>query len=87
MRSMPVRSMPGGGDYDPPWLTRQRGTGAYAHQISQRFRLACRPAGVEERSQPLPTDLFRRSVIWVGRCNSCELWALAHTAQDDREPW
>ncbi len=37
---------------------RQKGSGPYATQIAQRFRLATRRLGLNERKLALRTDLF-----------------------------
>jgi DNA repair photolyase len=68
-----MRDMRGGKDYDAQWFVRQRGTGPYASQIAQRFRLASRRLrlGAQERRQPLRTDLFRRPIPPGGQM---ELW-------------
>jgi len=58
-----LRSMHGGRDYVAEFGVRQRGTGPYAEQISARFRLAAKRLGLNERRQPLRTDLFERPVL------------------------
>ncbi len=55
-----MRSMRGGKDYDARWFARQKGTGPYAQSIAQRFRLALRLNGLNERRQPIRTDRFVR---------------------------
>lgn len=57
-----VRQASGGKDYDSRFGTRQRGRGAYAEMIAQRFRVACARAGIPRgRSQePLDCSRFRR---------------------------
>ncbi|GAB3672485.1 PA0069 family radical SAM protein [Salinisphaera aquimarina] len=45
-----INQMHGGRDYDSAWRTRMTGTGVYAELIARRFRLACRRAGLAERS-------------------------------------
>jgi len=57
-----LRSMRGGKDYDARWFERQKGTGPIAMLIAQRFRLALRKLGLNERKYRLRTDLFRRPV-------------------------
>ena len=57
-----LRSMHGGKDYVATFGVRQRGTGPYAQQIGQRFRLACRRLGLNARPLRLRTDLFSRPV-------------------------
>jgi DNA repair photolyase len=55
-----IRDIHGGKDYDSTWGIRQRGTGPYAWSISRRFELACKRLGLNRRSMPLTTSLFRR---------------------------
>ncbi|SFR03417.1 PA0069 family radical SAM protein [Poseidonocella sedimentorum] len=55
-----VREMHGGKDYDAQWGRRMRGEGVYAALIAQRFDKAIRRLGLETRSPPLRTDLYRR---------------------------
>ena len=58
-----LKSMHGGRDYVSTFGVRQRGTGPYADQIAQRFRLAVKRLGMNERDKyTLRTDLFRRPV-------------------------
>jgi DNA repair photolyase len=57
-----LRSMHGGRDYTAAFSTRQRGSGPYAAQIAARFRLAMARLGLNQRRQPLRTDLFTRPV-------------------------
>ena len=58
-----LRSMHGGKDYVAEFGLRQRGTGPYADQIAQRFRLAIRRLGLDNRGTfRLRTDLFKRPV-------------------------
>ncbi len=58
-----LRSMHGGKDYVSTFGVRQRGTGPYAEQIGQRFRLAIRRLGLDNRGTfRLRTDLFTRPV-------------------------
>jgi DNA repair photolyase len=54
-----MRSMHGGKDYVAAFGVRQRGTGPYAEQIAQRFRLALKRLGLNQRRQSLRTDLFQ----------------------------
>jgi DNA repair photolyase len=54
-----LQSMHGGKDYTSEFGLRQRGSGPYATQIAQRFRLAAKRLGVNERRLPLRTDLFK----------------------------
>ena len=55
-----VRSMRGGKDYDSNWATRMSGTGPYANLIAQRFAIATRRLGLNERRAPLDASKFRR---------------------------
>jgi DNA repair photolyase len=57
-----LRSMHEGKDYTPEWRVRGRGKGPYASQIAQRFRLAAKRLGLNERNAVLRLDLFRRPV-------------------------
>jgi DNA repair photolyase len=58
-----LQSMHGGKDYVSTFGIRQRGTGPYAEQIGQRFRLAVRRLGLNHRGTfALRTDLFKRPV-------------------------
>ena len=54
-----VREAHGGRDYDAAWHKRMRGEGLYAQMIAQRFKVACRRAGLTRDLPPLRTDLFR----------------------------
>ena len=54
-----LREMHGGRDYDPRWGHRMRGEGEYAQMIGKRFRAAARRLGLDGKSPPLRTDLFR----------------------------
>jgi DNA repair photolyase len=53
-----VQSMHGGRDYTGEFGLRQKGSGPYAEQIAQRFRLAARRLGLNEERLDLRTDLF-----------------------------
>lgn len=53
-----LRSMRGGKDYDAEWSQRMRGLGPYAQQIGQRFSLACKRLGLNQRRKKLNTELF-----------------------------
>lgn len=55
-----VQESRGGRDYVPQFGGRMRGEGAYADLIAQRFGLAIRRLGLNERRLRLRTDLFRR---------------------------
>jgi len=58
-----LRSMHGGKDYVSTFGLRQRGTGPYADHIAQRFRLAIKRLGMDNRGTfRLRTDLFKRPV-------------------------
>jgi DNA repair photolyase len=58
-----LQSMHGGKDYASAFGIRQRGTGPYADQIGQRFRLAIKRLGLNHRGTfRLRTDLFQRPV-------------------------
>src|SRR4051812_34062206 len=54
-----VRSMRGGKDYDSNWNTRMTGTGAYAQLMAQRFHIATRRLGLNEKRVPLDSGQFR----------------------------
>lgn len=53
-----LQSMHGGRDYVAAFGARGRGRGPYAEQVVVRFRLAMKRLGLNERRQPLRTDLF-----------------------------
>jgi len=55
-----VRDMRGGKEYDSRFGKRQVGEGAYAELFAQRFRLKCKKLGINGRSVPLETSLFKR---------------------------
>ena len=55
-----LQSMHGGQDYVAAFGHRQRGSGPYADQIAQRFRLARRRLGMSQERTALRTDLFVR---------------------------
>jgi len=55
-----IRSMRGGKDYDSQWGKRMTGTGPYASLIAQRFAIATRRLGLNEKRSPLDTSKFRR---------------------------
>ena len=57
-----LRSMHGGRDYVATFGHRQRGSGPYAEQIGNRFRLAMQRLGMARRGLRLRTDLFQRPV-------------------------
>ena len=54
-----VRATRGGKDYDPKWQERISGNGPIAEAAAERFRLACRRLGFNERRPPLDTGKFR----------------------------
>jgi DNA repair photolyase len=62
-----LQSMHGGRDYVAEFGLRQRGRGPYADQIAQRFRLAMKRLGLNERRQSLRTDLFTPPVPHGGQ--------------------
>jgi DNA repair photolyase len=55
-----LQSMHGGRDYVATFGHRQRGSGPYADQIAQRFKLARRRLGMAEERLAMRTDLFLR---------------------------
>jgi DNA repair photolyase len=57
-----MQSMHGGKDYNAEFGLRQRGSGPYAEQIGQRFRLARQRLGLSGERLSLRTDLFQRPV-------------------------
>jgi DNA repair photolyase len=54
-----IRSMRGGKLNDPNFGSRMRGDGIFAEQIARMFAVACRKAGLGERSHELSTTSFR----------------------------
>ena len=62
-----LQQMHGGRDYSSAFGLRQTGSGPYATQIAQRFRLARRRLGLDEKRLILRTDLFRRPVLPGGQ--------------------
>jgi len=58
-----LQSMHGGQDYVATFGHRQKGSGPYAEQIGQRFRLALRRLGLDQRREVLRTDLFQPPVL------------------------
>lgn len=54
-----VRQASGGKDYDNRFGVRQRGRGAYAEMIAQRFRVACAKAGLPRGRSPGALDCTR----------------------------
>lgn len=57
-----VRAMRNGRDYDPEWGKRQKGEGAYAKMIADRFARATRRLGLDRPRLPLDHTQFRRPV-------------------------
>ncbi len=56
-----LRGAHGGSCYDAAFGQRMRGSGPYADLLAQRFRVACRKAGIDpEHRIALSTDAFRR---------------------------
>jgi len=53
-----IRSMRGGKDYDPAWQSRQRGDGPIADALRDRFRLARKRLGYNERASELDCKQF-----------------------------
>jgi len=62
-----VRQMRGGRDYDPTWGKRQRGEGAFAKLIADRFARACRKYGLDKPRLPLDHSQFRRPIEQGGQ--------------------
>jgi DNA repair photolyase len=54
-----LREMRGGKDYDARWFERQRGQGAYAQMIAERFRKACARLGLNKTTFALSLAEFR----------------------------
>ena len=57
-----LQSMHGGKDYVAEFGLRQKGSGPYADQIANRFALALKRLGLNQRRLKLRTDLFRPPV-------------------------
>jgi DNA repair photolyase len=55
-----VRALRDGKLNDPNFITRMKGSGIFADQISQMFHIACRKAGLKDDRTPLSTEHFRR---------------------------
>jgi DNA repair photolyase len=55
-----IRAIRGGGLNDPNFHSRMSGQGIYAEQMAELFRIACKKAGLGERSANLSTEHFRR---------------------------
>jgi DNA repair photolyase len=62
-----MQSMHGGRDYTAEFGLRQRGSGPYAAQIGQRFRLALTRLKLNTEREKLRTDLFRHPVLPGGQ--------------------
>ena len=62
-----LQSMHGGKDYVAAFGLRGRGQGPYADQVAQRFRLALKRLGLNQRRQALRTDLFTPPVAAGGQ--------------------
>lgn len=62
-----LQSMHGGQDYRSQFGLRQTGSGPYASQIAQRFRLTRRRLGLDGKRLELRTDLFCRPVLHGGQ--------------------
>jgi DNA repair photolyase len=54
-----VRAMRGGRDYDSEWGARMRGSGPVADAVKDRFVMACKRLGLNERTYALDTTKFR----------------------------
>jgi DNA repair photolyase len=55
-----MRAISGGKLYNSQWGTRQRGTGAFAEQVAQMFRVACARHHLNEERIELSIAAFRR---------------------------
>jgi DNA repair photolyase len=62
-----LQSMHGGQDYVAAFGHRQKGSGPFADQIGQRFRLAVRRLGLDGERTRLRCDLFRHPIIKGGQ--------------------
>lgn len=58
-----LQSMHGGEDYVSDYYLRQRGSGPYAQQIAQRFRLALKRFGLNRNRLKVRSDLFVRPTL------------------------
>src|SRR4029079_5157572 len=54
-----IRSLRGGRDNDPEFLSRMRGQGPWAELLRTRFDIAARKFGLKQAKFPLRTDMFR----------------------------
>lgn len=55
-----MRALSGGKLYNSEWRTRQTGSGAFADQVAQMFRMACARHGLNQSRETLSTAAFRR---------------------------
>lgn len=55
-----IRSMKGGKLNDPRFVSRMRGTGAYAEELRTMFRINCKKFGLNKRILKLSSHAFRR---------------------------
>lgn len=55
-----MRALSGGKLYDSEWRTRQRGSGPFAEQVAQMFRVACARHHLNEERIGVTTAAFRR---------------------------
>ena len=62
-----LQSMHGGRDYVAAFGHRQKGSGPYADQIAQRFRLAARRLGLDQPRPALRCDRFKSPVLEGGQ--------------------
>lgn len=62
-----IQSMHRGRDYRAEFGLRQKGSGPYAEQIAQRFRLAAKRHGLNAGRHSPRCDLFRRPVVEGGQ--------------------
>ena len=66
-----LKSMHGGKDYRSDWGLRRSGSGPYAEQIAQRFRLARNRLGFSQERTELRLDLFEPPVLKGGQYKLC----------------
>lgn len=64
-----LKSMHGGQDYRSQFRLRQTGSGPFAQQIAQRFRLATRRLGLNQRDMRLATHHFTPPIAANGQLN------------------
>jgi len=55
-----IRAIRGGKLNDPNFHSRMKGEGVFAEQMAELFRMACKKAGIHERSPKLSTEHFHR---------------------------